>query len=134
MSSFFVHKKHASKHKIVAHRCHVILVGFFGRKPNVMTARRPVLFGGLRRLWIERHGPSGIGRRWHRAKRAVEVQPFGQMVRHQSYWLKIVIVPGNDNGNDLQCSCDTHGMSNDWSRASTRVSHGGQACTPDLPF
>lgn len=60
MSSFFVHKKHASKHEIVAHRCHVILVGLFGPDPTVLTTavvtaaatdgRRPVsclLGGGL---------------------------------------------------------------------------------------
>lgn len=47
MSSFFVHKKHASKHEIVTHRCHVIIVMLFGREPNVLRGRRSTLLGRL---------------------------------------------------------------------------------------
>jgi len=98
MSSFFVHKKHASKHEIVAHRRHVILVSSFGREPNMWSSRRrPDLSRWLGRLLFNRRQRTRIAiGRWQRAARAVEIQPFGQMVRHQSYWLETVIVPGNN--------------------------------------
>lgn len=100
MSSFFVHKKHASKHEIIAHRCHVILIWLFGSKPNILSSGRPTFPGRLDRFRFDGQR-TGIGRR--QRARAVEIQPLGQMVRHQSYWLKTVIVPENN-----KCCVDKH--------------------------
>lgn len=98
MSGFFVHKKHTSKHEIVAHRCHVIMIIVFGREPNVLSSGGPDLFRrfAVCRFRIVRHRARRNRIDRGQRERTVEVQPFGQMVRNQSYWLKtVVIVPAN---------------------------------------